>query len=168
MTLARVAVTTVRKPYDPTVVNAAPVGSVVEDDIRLSRDEKGNCIYRKVGEVNVSEYVESFKNGCTLSAILDRIKCMPLRDKVAYLQQTENGVSADMTHMPTDGSDAFLMLQKYAKEYPEVFERISKGEDYAKVFASVFGKTANSEKEIKPASTDANVQNDQYKEVTNG
>lgn len=168
MTLVRVAVTTVRKPYDPTVVEGVAFGSDVEDDIRLSRDEKGNCIYRKVGEVNVSEYVESFKNGCSLAAILDRIKFLPLRDKVAYLQQTENGVSADISHMPTDGSDAFLMLQNYSKEYPEVFERISKGEDFTKVLTSVFGKSAKSDELMKQDAFVQNVKNDQNKEVTNG
>lgn len=139
----------VRTALDPVVVDPQPVGQDVEDVFRLTRDEKGNRIYTKVGEKNVREYIESFKNGCALSAILSRISLMPTRDKVSYLQQNE-GVSADMSAMPTDGTAAFIQLQKYANEYPQVFERIAKGEDISTILADVFKQDAEPPKTPEP------------------
>lgn len=127
----------IRKPYDPVVVDPAPVGAEVEGEFRLSRDAKGNCIYTQVGERNVSEYIGSFKNGCALSSILDRIALMPAADKIRYLQQTD-GVGANLADMPKDGTEAFIMVQKLGRQYPQIFERVAKGESLDAVLNDIF------------------------------
>lgn len=128
----------IRAPYDPVVVDPAPFGESVEGEFRLVRDEKGNCIYKKVGEKNVSDYIGSFANGCALSSILDRIQLMPTSDKIRYLQQDNSGVGADLSSMPKDGTEAFIMVQKLGRQYPQIFERVAKGESLDAVLADVF------------------------------
>lgn len=138
LTLNVTEVSTPRRPYDPVVCDPHPHGDEVESEYRLSRDEKGNCIYKKVGEKNIQEYIGSFANGCALSAILDRISLMPVSDKVRYLQQESDGVGADLSHMPTDGTEAFIMVQKLGRQYPQIFERVAKGESLDTVLSDVF------------------------------
>lgn len=138
VTLNVTVVSTIRRPYDPVVCDPQPRGDVVEGEYRLSRDEKGNCIYKKVGERNVSDYIGSFKNGCSLASILDRIALMPVNDKFNYLQQDTSGVSADLSSMPTDGTEAFILVQKLGRQYPQIFERVAKGEALESVLSDVF------------------------------
>ena len=132
----------VRRPYDPVVCDPHPHGDVVEDEFRLSRDEKGNCIYTKVGDRDISEYIGSFKNGCALSAILDRISLMPVNDKIRYLQQETDGVGADLSSMPKDGTEAFIMVKTLGRQYPQIFERVAKGESLDTVLNDIFKPTA--------------------------
>lgn len=127
----------VKSRFDKPIVKAAPFGDVVEPDIRLERDSNGNCIYKKHGEKNISNYIESFKNGCSLKAILDRCQLMPIHDKIAYLNQTENGVNADITNLPKDGTEAQIMLQRYKRENPEIAKRIAAGESFDKIIADM-------------------------------
>lgn len=134
----KIDVTSVRKPYDPVVCDPKPAGDIIEPVYRLRRDENGNCIYVKVGEKNIDEYIASFKNGCALSSILDRINLMPVNDKIRYLQQTDAGFSADMSNMPTDGTEAFIMVQKLGRQYPQIFERVAKGETLDTVLSDIF------------------------------
>lgn len=148
----------VRKPYDIVDAPAPPFGEEVEEEYRLERDQHGNCIYTKVGEHNISDYVESFKTGCSLKAILDRCNLMPVRDKIAYLNQTEQGVSADMSSMPKDGTEAQIMLQKYKENYPEFASRIQAGESFDKImsdFAEKFKSMEN--KAEKPSESEVPV-----------
>lgn len=144
-------ITTIRKPYDPVVIDPTPAGDVVEAEFRLVRDEKGNCIYKKVGERNIDEYIGSFKNGCALSSILERINLMPVHDKVSYLQQTDGGFSADLSTMPTDGTEAFIMVKKLGAQYPQIFERVAKGESLDAVLSDIFkAKTSPAEPSPEP------------------
>lgn len=128
----------VRKPFEPFEVNTAPFGQAFEDEVRLKRDENGNCVYVKVGERNVSEFVNSYRNGCSLQAILERIQFMPVQDKVNYLQQDTSGVSADMSAMPTDGTEAFIMVKKLSAAHPQIFERVANGEKLDAVLGDIF------------------------------
>lgn len=118
---------------DPDTVVHAPV---IEDEIRLKRDENMNCIYIKVGEKNVNEYINSFANGCSLKSILDRCQLMPIHDKVRYLQQTDSGVSADLTNLPKDATEAFIMLRDLKEKHPDVLERFAKGESFDSIVKS--------------------------------
>ena len=118
---------------DPNSVIHAPV---IEDEIRLKRDENGNCIYIKVGEKNVNEYINSFVNGCSLKSILDRCQLMPIHDKVRYLQQNDSGVSADLTNLPKDATEAFIMLRDLKEKHPDVLDRFSKGESFDSIVKS--------------------------------
>lgn len=127
-------------PYERRVFEGKKPGVVVEDVYRLKRDENMNSIYVKVGEENITEYINSFANGCSLKAILDRIQLMPVHDKIRYLNQTEEGLSADMTAMPTDGTEAQIMLMKLKREHPEIVQRMNAGETFEKVITDLFGK----------------------------
>lgn len=127
----------VSKPFDPVEVVGHSHGRDLQDDIRLERDRKGNCLYEKVGEFNISEYVQSFKTGCALSAILDRISFLPTREKVNYLQQ-EEGFSADLTNFPTNGSDAWLLMRDISKRYPDVVDRVRGGESLDTILREKF------------------------------
>lgn len=130
--VSRVRNTTI-KIIDPDTIVRAPV---IEDEIRLKRDENMNCIYSKVGEKNVNEYINSFANGCSLKAILDRCQLMPIHDKVRYLQQTESGVSADLTNLPKDATEAFIMLRDLKEKHPDVLDRFAKGESFDSIIKS--------------------------------
>lgn len=163
MLTARVVSVTVRKPFDPVEIPTAKRGEVIEPEYRLKRDDNMNCHYVKVGERNVVEYIQSFKNGTALSSILERIKFMPLHEKVAQLTQQQT-LSADLSNMPTDGTEAFILFQKEAKKHPEFFKRFQAGESFDSLVKEFFVKTAQPVKtDPKPA-----VVEDAQKEVTNG
>ncbi len=119
---------------DPDTVVRTPV---LEDEIRLKRDENMNCIYVKVGEKDVNEYINSFENGCSLKSILSRCQLMPIHDKVRYLQQTEVGVSADLTNIPKDATEAFIMLRDLKDKHPDLIDRFSKGESFDSIVKSL-------------------------------
>lgn len=127
-------------PYERCVLPTAPHGCETVDVYRLKRDDHGNSIYTKVDEENIQQYINSFETGCSLKAILDRIQLMPVHDKVRYLQQSEEGQSADLTAMPTDGTEAQIMLMKLKREHPEIVERMNAGETFEKVITDLFGK----------------------------
>lgn len=156
MIVKRLANTTriVSKPFDSVVVVAHTHGCDLQDDIRLERDRKGNCLYKKVGEFNISEYVQSFKTGCALSAILDRITFLPTKEKVGYLQQQE-GFSANLTNFPTDASEAWLMMRDVFQRYPEVVKRVHAGESLDTILREKFAAAmpANDNKEVNDNGT---------------
>lgn len=120
-------------------------GSVVETSYRLSRDGNGNSIYTSVGEQNIKEYINSFKNGCSLQAMLERIQYMPVHEKIAYMNQTEDGYSADLTYMPSDGTEAFIMLEKLKREHPDLVKSINEGATFDEALKAVYGKKTPSE-----------------------
>ncbi len=135
----------VLKPYDPVVVKAPPFGEEEEVEYRLIRDSNGNCEYVEIGKRNISEYVESFKNGCSLKAILDRCQLMPVRDKIAYLNQIENGLSADLSSMPKDGTEAQIMIQKVKQLCPDFAKRLRDGESFEKLLLELLPNGSKSD-----------------------
>ncbi len=126
-----------RMRRDPVVVVPHPHGEDVEKQYRLTRDAHHNSIYTEVGDMDVQEYVNSFATGCSLKSILERCSLMPVHDKVRYLNQREEGVSADLSHMPKDGTEAYLQLFKMRQQYPEVFDRVAKGESLDAVLGEI-------------------------------
>ena len=130
----------VRNPLEREPIKGAPHGDEVLKRYRLKRDEHENSIYVEAGEENIQEYVNSFANGCSLNVMLDRIRLMPVHDKISYLQQTEQGVSADITNLPTDGTEAQIMLMKLKQEHPEIVERMRNGETFDKVLSDLMPK----------------------------
>lgn len=124
-----------RRLYDPVEVMPSPVGEAIEKEYRLTRDSHGNCFYVEVGEKNVSDYIQSFSNGCSLKAILDRCQLLPVRDKIAYLQQTDNGFSADLTHIPKDGTEAYILISKLKNVCPDFASRLRNGESFEKILS---------------------------------
>lgn len=119
---------------DPDTVVNIPV---IEEVIQLKRDEKMNCVYFKVGEKDVNEYINSFETGCSLKSILARCQLMPIHDKVRYLQQTDVGVSADLSHLPQDATEAFIMLRDLKEKHPDLIDRFSKGESFDSIVKSL-------------------------------
>ncbi len=148
--MSKSTVIVIRKPYDPVVVIPQNVGSVIEKDYRLKRDEHYNSVYIEVGERNIVDYIGSFANGCSLKAIIDRCSLMPVHDKVRYLQQREEGLSADLSNMPKDGFEAYKMLFDYKQKYPDVYDRIAKGESIDKIFGDIAKSVASMSSSSEP------------------
>ncbi len=147
----------VRRYSDVVIVPAHPHGEDVEKQYRLTRDNHFNSVYTEVGELNVSEYVGSFANGCSLKSIIERCSLMPVHDKVRYLQQREDGVSADLSAMPKDGTEAFILFRKMEAEYPDIFKELGKGRS----LDSIIGEIAKGCDSIRVSSTDDDIQNAQ-------
>ena len=120
----------VRSALDVVVIPSAPICNVVVGEFRLTRDENLNCKYKKVGEHNVNEYIGSFADGCSLRSLLQRCSLMPTEQKIRYLQQSADGLSADLTDIPKDGTEAFIMLSKLNREHPEIMQRFAAGESF--------------------------------------
>lgn len=113
------------------------VDDSIEDDVRLTYDTKGNCIYTKVGDFNVSDYVNSFKDGCSLSTILQRINLLPVNEKVGYLKQVDS-VDGDFTNIPSDLTDFMLKYQDLYIQFPDLFNRCANGETIDDVLKDYF------------------------------
>lgn len=129
-------------------VPSAPKCCPSESVYRKKYDQNGNAYYVELDKpMQVNEYIESFKNGCSLISLLQRCELMPVHDKVSYLQQRESGVSADISNMPTDGTSAFIMLQQFKKDYPDIYQRVNKGESLDSILASFAKKPSDT----KPA-----------------
>ena len=137
---------------DPDSVVRTPV---IEEVIRLKRDDHMNCIYFKDGEKDVNEYINSFANGCSLKSILSRCQLMPIHDKVRYLQQTEVGVSADLTNIPNDATEAFIMLRDLKEKHPDLIDRFSKGESFDSIVKSLLP----TENKIENVETKGDIEN---------
>lgn len=148
----------IRCAHDRFPMPTAPVGAVKETQYRLKRDENDNAVYVAVGELDVCEFINSFKNGCSLASLLERTQFMPVREKVGYLQQTEDGFSADMSAMPKDGTEAFIAVSELCGKYPKLVERVKNGESFDTVIKDIFGKSAVLDK-LDPALQ--NVKNDE-------
>lgn len=139
-------------PYDPVEIPSCVAGDTVEKEYRLIRDSHGNCEYVEVGEKNVQEYINSFKNGCSLKAILDRCQLLPVHDKIAYLQQREQGYSADLSNLPKDGTEAQIMISKVKSLCPDFAKRMKDGETFEKILSELLPKApepvTNNESEV--------------------
>lgn len=128
----------IRKPYDRVTVSFHQTGRRVEDDVRLKRDGSGNCMYQKVGEIDTRKYINSFKTGCALSTILDRIQLMPIHDKISYLNQTPGATFGDFTDLPIDGTEAVLLLCEQSDLRTKVYDRMKAGETFDAIIKDMF------------------------------
>lgn len=129
-----------RKSYDKSHVTYHNTGSRVVDEVRLIHDTNGNCVYKKVGDYDLQEYISSFKDGCSLDAMLNRIQLLPVHEKISYLNQTPGGVSGDLTFMPTDGTEAFILMERFKDVVPDYAKRIANGESFESILNSLFNK----------------------------
>lgn len=127
----------IHKQFDPVRVFAHPISECEEHDFRLTRDNNCNCHYTDIGSRNIDEYVESFKNGCSLQSLLARCNLMPAKDKISYLQQNAGGVGADLTKLPKDLTEAFIQYGNIARENPELLKRLSAGESMDSIIKSI-------------------------------
>lgn len=129
----------IRKSFDPVVVKANPPSCDTVSEFRKKYDENGNSIYIKVGEHSLSSEINSFEKSCSLEAILQRCSLMPVTDKVKMLQQVPS-VSADMTALPKDLTDAFVKMSSLRERYPDVAKRVASGESIDSILKSIVPK----------------------------
>lgn len=125
------------------VILPEPHGSPVQEQYRLTRDSHYNSIYEKVGSIDLREYINSFKTGCSLKSIIDRCQLLPVHDKIRYLQQREDGLSADLSKMPSDGFEARLMLQELRTKHPDIYARSANGESLDAILKSFVSDPAD-------------------------
>lgn len=128
----------IRKSFDSVVVIPHKKSVVIEKEFRLSRDVNGTVIYRSVGEKDVNQYINSFKDGCSLESLLMRCSLMTPRDKFISCQQCEDGQSVDLSNYPTDLTDALIKCRELANTNPELFKRISSGESINSIVKSLY------------------------------
>lgn len=131
----------IRKCFDPVIVTPHPVSNGVEEKFILKRDVNGTVTYKKTAEVDVNQYINSFRNGCELSSILARCALMPIRDKIAYLNQTDSGFEVDMTAVPKDLTEAILKANELKQSNPEIFLRLNAGESITDIINSLAQET---------------------------
>lgn len=146
----------VKDSYSEVRVPGAPFGEPVEGKFRLKRDEHENATYKKVDEFNVSEFVESFKNGCDLQFILQRCSLMPSRDVVNMLQQTKPGSEADLSAIPSDLTEAIIKMQDLKRTHPKIYERYAAGESFDSIIKSFTASKAEKVEETKESDGDVN------------
>ena len=125
------------------VILPEPHGSAVQEQFRLTRDSHYNSVYEKVGEIDLRQYINSFKTGCSLKSIIDRCQLLPIHDKIRYLQQREDGFSADLSKMPSDGFEARLMLQELKNKHPDIYSRSAQGESLDAIIKSLSSDPAD-------------------------
>lgn len=127
----------IRKFLDPVVVTPHPASKVVEEKYILKRDVNGTVTYKKTTEVDINQYINSFRNGCELSSILTRCALMPIRDKISYLNQVNSGYEADLSAIPTDLTDAIVRANELKQSNPEIFNRLNAGESITDIINSL-------------------------------
>lgn len=105
-----------------------PKGRLKGDPIRRyynrKRDENNNSIYTLREEVNIQEDINSYRDGCSLEMQLLRMKLAPVDQVFSSLQQTEGGISADLTNMPNDLMDYMMMHKKLEKQIPDLNNKL--------------------------------------------
>ena len=146
--------TRVRKSFDPVEVVAHKHSEVVEVQYCKLHKSDGSIFYEKVGERNVNDYVNSFKNGVSLSSLLERCSLMPPRDKLMYLNQNTEGVYIDVSKAPSSLTEAFNTFSKINRENPEIFKRLSAGESINSIISSFIPKKEVLENGTEKSSND--------------
>lgn len=112
---------------------------------RKRYDINGNAVYVKQPDsLNVQEFINSFRNGCSLKSVLDRCSLMPVADKIAYLQQNNQSIGCDMTSFPKDGTEALILLNDMARKYPGFYAKVKECNSFNSAFEAYF-KTNESE-----------------------
>lgn len=87
-----------RETAEKEKINTRPNYNDIIEDYDFIRDEKGILKVQKVGEHSNKEYVNSFKEECSLQNQLEKIK---LTGNISFLQQKQ-GIYADISEYPTD------------------------------------------------------------------
>lgn len=133
----------------------------VNKQYRKKYDSDGNPYYEECGEVNISEYVNSFGNVASLDSILSRISYLPVSEKIKALSMRSDGMQGDSRAIPKDGTDAFLLLKKYEDILPGISERLKNGESLDSILKTIYSpQTVKEDPKIEI------VQNTQESEVT--
>ena len=123
-------------PFDRVVIKPHNVGNSIEEKYHLERDRNGNSIYIKYDELDVRSFIQSFTAGCSLRDLLERCSLMPSYETLRHVNQVDDGISMDLSVLPKDATEAFIMLKKVSKDFPDVLDRVSKGETLESVFKS--------------------------------
>lgn len=126
----------IRKCFEPTVRHCHPKGDSVIGDFRKRYDEKGNSIYVRVGDIDIPEFVNSFAAGASLQCMLERYKLLPPRELLACINN-QQGISADLSDLPSDFTEAVIRANDFAISHPELSARVRAGESFENIVKSI-------------------------------
>ena len=143
----------IRLYCDKVCPTAQPRGSCVIESVSLHRDADGTVTYKHdiASDTNLSDYINSFEAGASLKSMLQRCAFMPTREKIMMFQQQEQGLSADLSNMPTDFTSAYLHMKKVSKEHPEFVKSVQSGASFADALKHFFPKQkSNNNSEVTP------------------
>lgn len=148
----------IRKSFDPVVVAPHPIGSDEIIKYKKERDKNGNAVYIERKErIKINNYVNSFRNGCSLANLLERCAFLPNKEKIIALDQVKS-IYADVYDFPTNFADAYSQAMTLKRENPEIFKRVEAGEDLKDIIKDLnesvvkalkIDSKANEEKEDK-------------------
>lgn len=121
-------------------------------DLYRKEYKNGHTVYTKYGERNLREFVNSFRDGCSLKAILERNSLCAPHAMIQSVQNVQPGVSADISGMPKDGTAAYMMLANINQSYPGLLKDIHAGVSVDNVVKKYFANDTNSseESEVTP------------------
>lgn len=117
--------------YDVVDIKPAKLNGLGYKEVHYSHsfDPDGNDVYAVREEMDVGEYVNSFK-ACSLKCLLERMALMPLSEKLVMLQADKQGNYGDVSDIPKDLSDAVIKIQTMQQQYPDVFKLVKEGKTF--------------------------------------
>lgn len=107
-------------------LKSLPVGDLQKVFYSKIVDDKGNAIYTERRRVNISEEIQSYKDGCMLSTLLSRLS-MASADQIVSACNQNQTISADLSNMPKDLVSAFVMFKDLESRYPGICSKLSSG-----------------------------------------
>lgn len=115
---------------------STPTGRGIADKMSLVRCDSGGCCLEKVGESNLHEYIQSFREEVDLKKIIER--CMISGD-MSMLQRVQ-GVYMDVTGLSVDARTAHDILNHSRQVYESLDSKLKahyKGfEEFLEAFAT--------------------------------
>lgn len=125
--------------YDVVNIKPAKLNGLGYKEVHYSHsfDVDGNDVYTVREEMDVVEYVNSFKS-CSLKCLLERMALMPLSEKLVMLQADKQGNYGDVSDIPKDLSDAVIKIQTLQQQYPEVFKLVKEGKTFDEAMKVVY------------------------------
>lgn len=128
-----------------------------EELFRLSRDANNNSIYEKYDEIDVQLQINSYEDGCSLTALLSRCGLMPGYAINQALQQVSEGQSVDTTLFPKDPAEAFAILSKAKTLIPNLAELVASGHTFDDIMKMISSAASAAESADSPNTTNKEV-----------
>lgn len=114
----------------------SPSGRGIVDKMSVVRADSGGSLLEKVGESNLHDYIQSFREEVDLKKIIER--CMISGD-VSMLQRVQ-GVYLDVTGMPADTRTAHDILNHSRQVYESLDSKVKAHyqgfDDFLEAFAN--------------------------------
>lgn len=117
---------------------------------RKEYDKNGNAIFTESSRVDRKNYINSFRNTSALDAVLSRISYMPIHEKISSLNMVNDTSYGDTSILPKDGTEAYILVNKYKSVLPDISKRIEGGESVDSIIKDIFTpkKLENKESEV--------------------